>query len=100
MLVGVDGAGVPQADAETLAVTRAPEKLLAAAFLHYLSDGRPVHRTAVVRDEGREAADFALALNESPPNDGIVTVHDTDDGMTAAVEAALTQRAEAVIYAA
>ncbi|MEO3764661.1 bifunctional serine/threonine-protein kinase/ABC transporter substrate-binding protein [Streptomyces sp. B5E4] len=102
VLVNIDGAGVPQpaaGTADTLCVTRAPEELLAAPFLHYLSDERPVHRTAVVRDEGREAWDFTLALDDNPPNDGIVTVHDTDDGITAAVAAALAQRAEAVIYA-
>ncbi|MFF0728796.1 bifunctional serine/threonine-protein kinase/ABC transporter substrate-binding protein [Streptomyces sp. NPDC004134] len=100
VLVGIDGTGVPQPDAETLAVTRAPEKLLAAAFLRYFTDDRPVNRVAIVSDRGREAADFALAVDENPPNDGIVTVHDTDDGVTAAVEAAVVDwRAEAVLYA-
>ncbi|AZM48670.1 hypothetical protein DMB38_25340 [Streptomyces sp. WAC 06738] len=102
VLVGVDGAGVPQPAAhtmDTLCVTRAPEELLAAPLLRYLTDDRPVRRTAVVRDEGREAADFSLSLGENPPNDGIVTVHDTDDGIAAAVEAAVARDAEAVIYA-
>ncbi|MEO3843236.1 hypothetical protein [Streptomyces sp. B22F1] len=98
----LDDAGVPEPAAntmDTLCVTRAPEELLAAPFLRYLTDDRPVRRTAVVRDEGREAADFSLALGENPPNDGIVTVHDTDDGIAAAVEAAVARDAEAVIYA-
>lgn len=99
VLVAVDGAGVPQADVGALCVTRAPEELLPTALLHYLVDVRPVLRTAVVRDEGRAAWDFARAFTDNPPGDGTVTVHETDDGITAAVDAALARRAQAVLYA-
>ncbi|AUH40593.1 bifunctional serine/threonine-protein kinase/ABC transporter substrate-binding protein [Streptomyces sp. CMB-StM0423] len=99
VLVGVDGTGVPQADAETLAVTRAPEELVPAAFLRYLTDVRPVVHTAVLRDEGDAAWEFARALIDNPPNGGSVSVHGTKDGITAAVGSALDERAEAVLYA-
>ncbi|WP_407561158.1 protein kinase domain-containing protein [Streptomyces sp. 184] len=102
VLVGVDGAGVPQADAGALCVTRAPEELLPAALLHYLADVRPADRTAVVRDEGRAAWDFARAFVDNPPGGGTVTVHDADDGIDGidgAVDAALAARARAVVYA-
>jgi ABC-type branched-subunit amino acid transport system substrate-binding protein len=99
VLVAVDGAGVPQGDGDALCVTRAPEELLPAALLHYLADVHPTSRTAVVRDEGRAAWDFAGSFVDNPPGGGTVTVHDTDDGITAAVDAALAARAQAVVYA-
>ena len=99
VLVGVDGTGVPRPDADTLAVTRAPEELLPAAFLRYLTDVRPVVRTAVVRDEGDAAWQFARALADNPPGGGTVTVHDTKRGIDAAVGSALRERAGAVLYA-
>ncbi|WBB63109.1 bifunctional serine/threonine-protein kinase/ABC transporter substrate-binding protein [Streptomyces sp. WMMC500] len=99
VLVNLDGTGVPEADAETLAVTRAAEELLPAAFLVYLSNVGSVTRTAVVRDESDAAWEFAQAVNDNPPGGGSVTVHGTEDGIAAAVGSALSQDPQAVLYA-
>ncbi|MGW2387609.1 bifunctional serine/threonine-protein kinase/ABC transporter substrate-binding protein [Streptomyces sp. NPDC001658] len=102
VLISVDDPRLTDADLRTLCVTRAPEQFLALALTSYLSQVRPVDRTAVIDDRaaGRAGSDVTDTLTRQPPHEGTTSVHpvaaDTDD-FAPAVRAALDARAQAVV---
>ncbi|MEU3778783.1 ABC transporter substrate-binding protein, partial [Streptomyces sp. NPDC032472] len=105
LLVAVNSGQASQAQWRTVVDTRAGAEGIALPVLHYLTRVRPVHRTAVVEDEGGPGgADWQLtrALQQSPPSQGTVSVHRVPAGgadFAGAVDALIRAGAEAAVYA-
>ncbi|MFC4330750.1 ABC transporter substrate-binding protein [Streptomyces andamanensis] len=87
----------------SLGVTRA-EEALGLPLSVYLTQARPVRRTAVVEDlaGGAAASRLARSIRAQPPGGGTVSGHQTaadSADFGPAVAGALAARAEAVVYA-
>ncbi|WP_432042436.1 bifunctional serine/threonine-protein kinase/ABC transporter substrate-binding protein [Streptomyces cadmiisoli] len=102
VLVSLDDTGLESAG-RILRVTRAPESRLAIPLVSYLSEDRPVDRTAVIDDRaaGPSGPSLTSALTRARPNEGATDVRsvaaDSDD-FRPAVRAALDGGAQAVVF--
>ncbi|MGW2259677.1 bifunctional serine/threonine-protein kinase/ABC transporter substrate-binding protein [Streptomyces sp. NPDC001780] len=103
VLISVDDDRLTPSNPPTLRVTRAPESFLALPLISYLTSVRPVERTAVIDDRaaGRTGARLTDSLARTPPHQGTTSVHAVaagGDDFAPAVRAALSARAQAVVF--
>ncbi|MDH6523407.1 ABC-type branched-subunit amino acid transport system substrate-binding protein [Streptomyces sp. SAI-135] len=103
VLISVDDARLDDARLRTLCITRAPEDYLALPLISYLTDVRPVDRTAVIDDRaaGPTGSDLTNFVAQNPPQQGTSSVHSVaaeSDDFGPAVRAALAARAQAVVF--
>ncbi|MDQ1051177.1 ABC-type branched-subunit amino acid transport system substrate-binding protein [Streptomyces sp. V4I2] len=103
VLISVGDDSLLSANLRTLRVTRAPESFLAIPLTSYLTDVRPVDRTAVIDDRaaGRTGWELTNRLRLQPPDEGTTSVHPVaagSDDFAPAVRAALAAKAQAVVF--
>ncbi|GCB47172.1 bifunctional serine/threonine-protein kinase/ABC transporter substrate-binding protein [Streptomyces sp. NL15-2K] len=103
VLISVNDDGLTASNLSILRATRGPESYLALPLTSYLTDVRPVDRTAVIDDQaaGRTGSALINRFSEEPPHEGTTSVHpvaaDSDD-FAPAVRAALAAKAQAVVF--
>ncbi|MFF9773914.1 bifunctional serine/threonine-protein kinase/ABC transporter substrate-binding protein [Streptomyces sp. NPDC013978] len=95
--------GLPDSALPTVCATVASELSRAIPVLDYLHRVRPTRRTAVIEDRagGETSWDLTSTLRETPPHKVTITVHPVaaeENDFRPAVDAALTSRAQAVVY--
>ncbi|MGW4914152.1 bifunctional serine/threonine-protein kinase/ABC transporter substrate-binding protein [Streptomyces sp. NPDC004270] len=103
VLISVDDAKLDDARLRTLCSTRPPEEYLALPLISYLTDVRPVDRTAVIDDRaaGQTGSDLTNLVDLHSPQEGTTSVHSVaaeSDDFGPAVRAALTAKAQAVVF--
>lgn len=103
VLISVSDPRLDTSELRTLCVTRGPERQLALPLIRYLNAVRPVDRTAVIDDRaaGQAGAGLTDALTLALPHEGTTSVHPVaagSDDFRPAVRAALTARAQAVVF--
>ncbi|MFF5546985.1 bifunctional serine/threonine-protein kinase/ABC transporter substrate-binding protein [Streptomyces olivaceoviridis] len=102
VLISVSDPRLDTGELRTLCVTRGPERQVALAFITYLNAARRIDRAAVIDDRaaGQAGADLTGALTLGLPQDttSVHSVAAADDDFRPAVRAALSARAQAVVF--
>ncbi|NUK10405.1 ABC transporter substrate-binding protein [Streptomyces lunaelactis] len=104
LTVSVGTTGISSASRPACFQLRPDDHYLAVPLIHYLTVVAKSRRTAVIEDRaaGKTGWDLAQSLRESPPTEGVTTVHQVTAGSEdfgPAVAAALAARAQGVVFA-